>query len=283
MVTTNSIWQAPDGVKLFARSWLSDSPARAAVVLVHGLGEHCARYDHVAAAFNAQGIAVYGFDHRGHGRSPGIRGHIPSFDAVFGDIDHFIDAARTAHPGKPIFLYGHSLGGLLVLNYGLVRKAELSGVICTSPGLGTGEPVAGAKLLAAKVLYTLVPTFTLTNGLDTQNLSHDQAVIQAYTSDPLVTPMISARLGLDLLNTGKWVIDHASEWTLPLLLMQGTADHLVSPQATARFAAAVPQKLITYKEWEGLFHEIHNEFEKEQVIQVMLEWLNQRTGEFTAV
>ena len=273
MVPTESFWQAPDGVKLYTRSWLPETPVHAVVVLVHGLGEHCARYDHVAAAFNAQGIAVYGFDHRGHGRSPGVRGHVPSFNAVYGDIDYFVDQANKNFPGKPVFVYGHSLGGLFVLDYGLKRKPGLTGVICTSPGLSTGEPVAGAKLLAGKALYFLIPTFTMTNGLDVQNLSHDQEVVNAYTSDPLVTSMISARLGLDLLNTGKWVSEHAAEWTLPLLLMNGSADHLVSPLAIHRFAAAVPQNTITYKEWEGMFHEIHNEIGKEQVIHEMLDWL----------
>lgn len=278
MVTTESFWQTPDGVKLYTRTWLLETPARAAVVLVHGLGEHCARYDHVAAAFNAQGIAVYGFDHRGHGRSPGVRGHIPSFDAVFGDIDDIIDEARKAQPGKPVFLYGHSMGGLLALDYVLIRKPDLSGVICTSPGLSTGEPVNGLKLLAGKALYTLVPTITMPNGLDVQNISHDKQVITAYTSDPLNTFLVSARLGLDILNTGAWVIEHARDWSLFLLLMQGTGDHLVSPQATTRFAAGVPQNLITYREWEGLYHELHNEYEKEQVIQAMLNWIDQRMG-----
>ena len=279
MDPTKSFWQTPNGVKLYTRTWLPDAPVRAAVVLVHGLGEHCARYDHVASAFTDQGIAVYGFDHRGHGRSPGVRGHIPSFDAVFGDIDHFVDQANKNHPEKPVFVYGHSLGGLLVLDFSLVRKPALLGVICTSPGLATGNPVSPAKLIAAKILYTLVPKFTLPNGLDTQNLSHDQSVVQAYTSDPLVTPMISARLGLDLINNGKWVSEHAAEWTLPLLLMNGSADHLVSPLAIHRFASAVPQKTIIYKEWEGMYHEIHNENGKERVIHDMLDWLNQHIGE----
>jgi alpha-beta hydrolase superfamily lysophospholipase len=228
---------------------------------------------------NARGIALYGFDHRGHGRSPGVRGHIPSLEAVRGDIDHFIAEAKKAHPEKPVFLYGHSMGGLLVLDYGLVCKPDISGVICTAPALSTGDPVAWARLLAGKALYVLVPSFTMPNGLDVQNLSRDPMVVKAYTSDPLVTPLVSARLGLDLINTGPWVLNHAREWVLPLLLMQGTKDHIVSPEATARFAAAIPQNLITFKEWQGLYHEIHNEFEKEMVIQIMLDWLNQYIGE----
>lgn len=278
MVKTESFRQTPDGVKLYTRTWLPETPVRAAVVLVHGLGEHSARYDHVAAAFNAQGIAVYGFDHRGHGLSPGVRGHIPSFEAVFGDIDDIIDEARKAQPGKPVFLYGHSMGGLLALDYGLVRKPDLTGVICTSPGLSTGEPVNGLKLLAGKAMYILVPTITMPNGLDVQNISHDKQVIAAYTSDPLNTFLVSARLGLDILNTGAWVVEHARDWSLSLLLMQGTGDHLVSPQATSRFAAGVPQNLVTYREWEGLYHELHNEYEKEQVIQAMVNWIDLRIG-----
>ncbi len=273
-----SSWETPDRVRLYTRTWLPEAAVRAAVVLVHGLGEHCSRYDHVAAAFNAEGLAVYSFDHRGHGNSQGKRGHIPSFEAVFGDIGHFIATAREAHPGAPVFLYGHSLGGLLVLDYSLRRKPDLSGVICTSPGLAVGDGVPPAKLFAARTLGVLAPSFTLPNGLDVQNLSNDPAVVQAYIHDPLNTDQVSARLGLDLIKEGPWVIAHAGDWALPLLLMQGAGDHIVSPKATARFAAGVPKQFITYREWEGMFHETHNEVNKAQVIQAMLDWLNHHIG-----
>jgi alpha-beta hydrolase superfamily lysophospholipase len=270
-----STWTSPDGVVFYTRAWQPEVASRAVVLLIHGLGEHCSRYDHVAAAFAAQGIATTSFDLRGHGRTPGPRGHIPSFELVDQDIDHFLTAAAEAFPRLPRFLYGHSMGGELVLYYTITRHPHLAGVVCTSPGLGTSDPMPAAKMLAARVLYRLAPRVSMPNGLDLANLSHDANVIQAYRDDPLNTPLVSARLGLDILRTGPWIVEHAGEFDLPLLLMQGSGDHIVLPEATRRFAAGMPKELITYREWEGLYHELHNEPQKELVIGAMTEWLNQ--------
>jgi len=274
-----STWNTPDGVRLYTRQWLPEAPTRAVVVLVHGLGEHCARYDHVAAFLTGHGIQVSSFDHRGHGRSQGTRGHIPSYDHVNGDLDHFLAEAAQASPGRPVFLYGHSMGGAMVLYYGLTRQPKIAGVICTSPGIGSENPQSQAKILLGKILYRIAPSMTVPNGLDFNNLSHDRAVVQAYQSDPLNTGQVSARLGLDLLNNGPWIVSQAAHWTLPILLMQGGGDHLVSPAATRKFAAGVAKDLITYKEWDGLFHELHNEPEKDQVFQTIQDWIDARIGE----
>ncbi len=278
MTIQESTWKTPDGVSLYTRLWLPDGAVRAAVVLIHGLGEHCARYDHVAQAFNEHGIEVSSFDLRGHGRSEGIRGHIPSFDQVNQDIDHFLTGAAATNPNLPVFLYGHSMGGELVLNYILKRSPHIAGVICTSPGLGTTVPVPAIKVTLGKVLYNIAPRITMPNGLDLENLSHDREVIRAYQADPLCTNQVSARLGLDILNTGPWVVEHADLFSVPILLMQGSADHIVSPPATREFAGGVPKQWITYREWEGLFHELHNEPQKETVIQTMINWIDQRIG-----
>jgi alpha-beta hydrolase superfamily lysophospholipase len=272
-------WKTPDGVRLYTREWIPSGDQLALVVLVHGLGEHCARYDHVTERFASNGIHTLGFDHRGHGRSEGKRGHIPGYDLVLQDIDHFIFEAKRQAGDLPVFLYGHSMGGEMVLYYAIQRRPDIRGVISTSPGLATGVPVPPVKLAAAKTLYLLAPSLTMDNGLDVQNLSHDRAVVDAYRADPLVTEMVSARLGLDLINTGKWVLEHASEFPLPLLLMQGSADHIVSPEATRQFAEKVPHQLLTFRLWENLYHETHNEFEKDQVIQMMVDWMLKRSGE----
>ena len=278
MKLIESNWITPDQVNLYTRRWQPEGTCRASVVLVHGLGEHCARYDHVASALNQQGIEVSSFDHRGHGRSQGIRGHIPSFEHANQDINHFLEDAGQRNPGLPVFLYGHSMGGCMVLYFVLTRHPHIKGVICTSPGLGTTNPLPASKHALAKVLYRLAPKVTIPNGLDVENLSHDQNVVLAYKADPLNTSQVSARLGLDILNTGAWNVEHASEFDLPLLLMQGCGDYLVSPPATRKFSEGVSKHLITYREWKGLFHELHNEFEKEQVIQVILDWINQQIG-----
>jgi alpha-beta hydrolase superfamily lysophospholipase len=273
MSTSTFTWQNAKGTKLFAQNWRPEGTPRGVVSLVHGLGEHIGRYQHVAEALNAAGFGMVGFDLPGHGRSEGTRGHA-AYDEIVNDIDCLLAETASRYPNLPHFLYGHSLGGALVLYYTLNRRPDLKGVIATSPGLAVGDKVPPVKLLLAKVMARLAPSFTMDNGLDVNNLSHDAAVIQAYKDDPLVHPKISARLGLDLLTRGQGMLAQASQFPLPLLLVQGSADHLISPQATAAFAKAAPQDKITFKVWEDLYHETHNELEKQQVLQYMVNWLN---------
>jgi alpha-beta hydrolase superfamily lysophospholipase len=266
-------WQNAKAITITAEDWSPQAEPRAVVVLVHGLGEHIGRYRHVAEALNAAGIAMLGFDLPGHGRSGGARGHA-SFDAILDDIDHLLQEAARRYPGKPRFLYGHSMGGALVLYYTLKRRPDLQGVIASAPGLASGVPLPSSKLFMAKVMSKLAPTYTMDNGLDLTYLSTDPAVIKAYKADPLVHPKISARLGNDLLSTGEWVLAHAAEFPLPLLVFQGAGDRIVSVAFNTRFARAVPKEKVTYKLWEGLYHEAHNDPEQLQVIQSIIDWIN---------
>lgn len=276
MSSTPFSWQNAKGIKIYAQEWRPSGEPRGVVALVHGLGEHSGRYQHVAEALNAAGYGMIGFDLPGHGQTEGVRGHA-AYDEILDDIDCLLAEAGERYPGKRCFLYGHSLGGALVLYYTLKRKPNLNGVIASAPGLEVGAPVAAPKLLLAKVMAKLAPTFTMENGLDVNNLSHDPALVQAYKDDPLVHPRISARLGVDLLTRGSWIMSHAAEFPVPLLLIQGSGDRLVSPQANAAFARLVPADKITYKLWEGFYHESHNEPEKAQVLQVMIGWLDGRS------
>lgn len=163
-----------------------------------------------------------------------------------------------------------------MLYHVLNSQPVLHGAVVTSPGLATGEPVPPAKVLLAKVMARLMPSFSMDNGLDLNNLSRDPAVIQAYQQDPLVHSKISARLGLDILTRGDWILSRAREFPVPLLLMQGGADHIVSAAAVSQLASLVPSGLLTYKVWEGFYHETHNEPEQEQVIQTIGDWLGQQ-------
>ncbi len=192
---------------------------------------------------------------------------------MLAEIDCLLENAGERFPGAPLFLYGHSMGGGLVLYYTLKRQTSLHGVIATSPMLGTAN-VPAWKITLAKVLSSLMPAFTLANGLDLSNLSRDPAVIEAYVNDPLVHDRVSALLGRDLLTTGAWIAARAGEYPLPLLLMQGSKDHIVSLAATEAFARQVPPEKITFKVWEGLCHECHNEPEQDQVIQTMVDWID---------
>ncbi len=271
----------PDGQELYYQGWMPDAAPNAVVCLVHGLGEHAGRYAHVAQALNEAGYGVLAFDQRGHGKTPGKQGVTPPFDRQLDDIKLLLDEAAKRFPGKPRFLYGHSMGGNLVLNYALRRKPEtaaVAGVIATSPGLRTAFKPPAAKVTAGKILYRLAPNMVMPNGLELAALSRDPNVVQAYTADPLVHDKMSARLGLDILQQGEWALAHAAEFPpIPLLLVHGACDRLTSAPATEEFASklrAAGKKNFTLKIWPDCYHETHNEPEKAQVIQYMIDWLN---------
>ena len=264
-------WRSADDLPLVGRCWEPDTEPRAVVCLVHGLGEHCGRYAHVVAALNEAGYAVLACDQRGHGRSGGKRGFIPSYDALMDDIGLLLAQAAERFPGKPCFLYGHSLGGNEVINYALRRKPALAGVVATSPGLRTAFKPPAAQLAVGRLMNKLWPAFTMPNGLELAAISRDPAVVAAYQADPLVHDRLSARLGIELLRSGEWAIAYAAEFPVPLLLMHGTADRLTSHEASQEFASQAPN--CTLKLWERLYHETHNEPEKDKVIGFMIEWL----------
>jgi len=264
-----------DGLALYARSWGDPQASRAVVVLVHGLGEHCSRYEHVAQALVSESLYVLGFDQRGHGRSPGKRGLIPSYDQPLDDITVALERAQTDAPSLPVFLYGHSLGGLEVLHYGLVRKPELQGVIATSPALIISTSTLNR--LMAGLMKHLAPNMIVANGLDVSALSQDPLVGQAYLQDPLVHDKVSVRLGSYMMDVGRYILDHAAEWSLPLYLAHGTADRICQFKGSAQFAARAGE-MVTFHPWEGLFHETHNELNKDEVIRAMLGWINAQLG-----
>ena len=273
MATFSYSFSIQNSTTLKAQGWSPDVKLRGVVVLVHGLGEHFGRYRHVVQAFNQAGLAVLAFDLPGHGQSDGKRGCTPIYEELMNCIAYQLAEASRRFPGVPCFLYGHSLGGGLVLNYAIRRKPQIAGVISTSPALRTTTPVPGPKQILARVMSRLQPDFVMNNGLDTAGLSRDPKIAKAYKSDPLVHPLVSARLGWDLIQSGAWALQHAIDFpNLPLLIMHGTADPICDFTASAEFAKAVKGD-VTHKAWEGFFHETHNEPEKGQVIQYMVEWI----------
>jgi len=272
-------WQTHDNLKIFAQAWEPTMPhPKAVVCLVHGLGEHTSRYAHVAEAFGREGYILFGADLRGHGRSGGMRGHLSSIEDFMKDIDVSLEQVRLRYPGLPIILYGHSLGGIQVLNYGLTRKPNIKGVIATSPGLHTALEKQYLKVFMAKVLGSLMPTTSLDSGLVSQSISHDQKVVQAYINDPLVHDKITFGFGKIMTGVTRWVLAHAREFHLPLLLMHGKADKIAFPSSSSEFAAALNEK-CTLVLWDDAYHEIHNEAEKEEVFRTMTVWMDARIRE----
>ncbi len=275
MITEEFNWKTTDGLTLQACNWQPEADLRGVVCLVHGLGEHLGRYRQVAAYFTNAGIGVLSFDLRGHGKSQGKQGYIPSYDILLDDVQRLLTEAGTRYPAKPIFLYGHSLGGNLVINYALRRKPSLIGVISTSPFLHPGFNPPASKLALGKIMYSVWPGFTMPNGLELQALSKDPRVVDAYINDRLVHNHLSARLGLDMLKSGEWAMNHAAELSVPLLLMHGDADRLTSASASREFARGAGEK-CTLKIWDGGYHELHNEPEQREVLGYMLNWMEAR-------
>jgi alpha-beta hydrolase superfamily lysophospholipase len=272
-------WNAKDGLEIFAQAWEPTViQSKAVVCHVHGLGEHSSRYAHVAEALGKEGFIFLTYDLRGHGRSDGTRGHINSIEEFMQDIDLLLEQAKTRYPGLPVFLYGHSLGGIQVLHYGLTRKPEVKGVIATGAGLKTALEQQTMKLLAVKVLGVLTPNTSIVSGLDVNALSRDQSVVQAYIQDTLVHDKATLGFGKNMLGVVHWTLKNAGKFSLPLLLLHGKEDAIAFPSSSMEFAASLKEK-CTLVLWEGAYHELHNEPEKDEVFKTMTLWMDARLHE----
>ena len=272
-------WKSHDDLDIFAQVWEPTVVMpRAVVCLVHGLGEHSSRYAHVAEALGKEGYILFSFDHRGHGRSGGARGHISSIDDFLNDIDFLLEKARTRYPNMPILLYGHSLGGILVLNYTLNRKPDIKGVIATSSGLRTALEEQPVKIMMAKILGSLIPTTAIASGLDPKAISRDETVVQTYLKDPLVHDKVTLGFGKVMLGVTKWTLENAKDFPLPLLLMHGKNDAIAYPSGSIEFAAALKDR-ATLVLWDGGYHELHNEPEKADAFKTILMWMDARLRE----
>jgi alpha-beta hydrolase superfamily lysophospholipase len=245
---------------------------KAVILIVHGFGEHSDRYRDWAGKFNEKGVSVRAFDLPGHGRSAGRRGVMPPFEVLFDTIDIILKDIASGIPGIPQFIYGHSLGGGIVLDYLIRRKPSLTGAIATSPWINLAfEPPAAKKLLAS-VASRIMPGMTQSSGLKTEYLSRDPAVVEAYRTDPLVHGIISAGTFGSITSAGKEILARASELTLPLLLAHGRSDLITSAAATMEVAAAAPG--ATLKLWDGGYHELHNDLLREEHFEFITEWID---------
>ena len=253
------------------------SPARATVLLVHGLGEHMGRYAALARDLNTWGYAVRAYDQYGHGASDGPRGGLPSATRLLDDLAQVVDQTRAGMAaGQPLLLLGHSMGGLVAARFVALQRRPLEGLVLSSPALDPGlNPVQ--KLLVA-VLPALLPNLRVGNGLDARLISHDPAVVAAYQSDPLVHDRIAARLARFIADDSAAVRAAAPDWVLPTLLLYAGADRLVNPAGSRAFAAAAPPAVLSSQCFEPLYHEIFNEAEpgRSQVLAALRAWLDAR-------
>lgn len=268
--------ETSDHLQLRGSRWEPNSKCSAALCLVHGLGEHTGRYQHVAKSCCETGTALVGIDLRGHGKSAGKLGHAPSFKQLLEDISCMLDATKKAYPSVPLFLYGHSLGGNLVLNYVLKKNPTLAGAIATAPLFRPTFAPPKWKTASLPLLQRILPDLTLPNGISSADLSRDPAVGKAYDADPLVHDKISTRLGYDMLQAGQWNLAHADELHTPLLLMHGDNDRITCPKASHLFAKTTTD-YCHFKAWNGLYHEIHNEPQQVEVLTYMTDWILKQT------
>jgi alpha-beta hydrolase superfamily lysophospholipase len=269
---------AQDGTHLVVVDWpLSKGPVRGVVLIVHGLGEHAWRYDHVAERLNSWGFAVRAYDQFGHGESMGQRGALPSEDRLLSDLAEVVDESRfRMSASTPLILLGHSMGGLVAGRFVAQARRPVQALVLSSPALDPGLNPFQKLLLA--VLPRIAPDLRVGNGLDARFISHDPAVVAAYKADPLVHDRISARLALFIAQNGPATVAAAPAWTVPTLLMYAGDDRLVQPQGSRRFAQAAPPDVVTARCFDGLYHEIFNELapQREQVFAELQRWLDAR-------
>ena len=274
MDTTEWKWNTKDGLEMYAKAWVPAEKVKGVVCLVHGVGEHIGRYQADGEALSGAGYILAGFDQRGFGRSDGQRGHTPNLEAYFDDIDLFLAEVTRRYPDQPRFLYGHSMGAILVLAYTSVRQPPLAGVIATAPGLKSSVEEQKLKAFLAKVLWKILPTISMKSDIDVQTLSRDPAVANLYMNDPFVHTTITTAWGKAMLDAIHLAFENASHFPLPLLLMHGTKDAIAYPTSSLEFAKLAPKDKVTLKMWEGFKHELHTDPEKAEVFKVMIDWLD---------
>jgi alpha-beta hydrolase superfamily lysophospholipase len=267
-------YEGAGGARLYCRSWPIPD-ARATLVALHGLGDHSGLYPMIGETLAAQGIAVLTPDLRGNGRSPGLRGYIDTWSELREDLGGLVERTRAEAPGRPLFLLGMSLGGLVVLDYALQRPAGLRGVIAMSPPLGTlGVP---APLMAlGRVLSRVWPRFSLETGMDLSGLARDPAVVERVLADPLFHRRGTARLSTEVTRTIARIQAEADRFAVPLLVQHGGADRMVPSDGSRRFVARVRHPDRRLIEYPGAYHALLADLDGERVLADLAGWMRER-------
>ncbi len=284
MKKINFNWYNTDGKKIHAQVWQPEMKLdlNGVICLVHGLGEHIGRYEHFARFFVENGYVVLACDLLGHGQSEGRKGHISSFNLFYEQIDRLLEEASRRFPGEPKFIYGHSMGGNIVLNYALARSPRVLGIILSAPWLRPAMEIPSSKLILAKIGNILFPWYQEENGIDVSKLSRDKKVGEVYQQDPLVHSKISARLFMTGTEQAEYAMENSAQLRVPILLMHGTEDGLTSYHASEEFAKAAAGK-VEFKSWPGFYHELHNEPEQKEVMEYVLNWIGGKLNSSTNI
>jgi acylglycerol lipase len=268
------VFRGVRGAGLYYQGWLPEGEIRAVLLIVHGLAEHSGRYMNVVKRFVPLGYAVYGLDHIGHGRSEGRRLYVERFSDYTEPLKTYFDMVRCWQPDKPVFLVGHSMGGLIGALHLFAHQEGLAGAVLSGPAIKASGNIPAAIILIGRVLSVLLPKAGLIPPVDAAGVCRDPAVVKAYLTDPLVyRGKMTARLGAEILDAMERVRAEANRITLPLLILQGGADRLVDPsgaQLLCDKVASSDKKVIVY---EGFFHEVFNEPQHDRVLSDFERWL----------
>lgn len=265
-----------DGIELFEQSWLPEGAIRGVVAIVHGIGEHSGRYGYLVERLTDRGFAVAALDNRGHGRSAGIRGHIDSWADYREDVRMFLRYVHATFPGSPVFLYGHSLGALIVTDYVLSYPDGIDGLIVSGHPMRPTGAVKPFLIFVARLLSRFAPKTSLSLGLSYDTLSRDPDVLKAYRDDPLVHSRVTARWGTEALAAVDRVRARASEIRMPILILHGEADRINSVEGSRELLEKVSSTDKQLEVYSGGYHEPHNDLDQERVASDVIEWILER-------
>jgi len=256
--------------------WTPDATPRGVVILSHGFGEHARRYDHVAQRFGRDGLLTYALDHRGHGRSGGKRVLVKDISEFTGDFDTLVGIATHEHPGVPRIVLGHSMGGGIVFAYGIEHPDNYDLMVLSGPAVAAQTAVSPLLAWLAKTIGAIAPGLPLQQ-LDAGAVSRDPAVVDAYNTDPLVYHgKVPGGIARALLLVGETMPQRAASLAAPLLVVHGSDDHLIPVEGSHQLVAAVGSSDVELKVYPGLYHEVFNEPEQDQVLDDVVSWINAR-------
>lgn len=262
-----------DDFSIFEQTWLCEN-AKGVVIITHGIAEHSGRYEHVAQSLVEGGYTVVAFDLRGHGKSSGKRNYINSFQDHLNDLATVIIRTKASYSDLPIFLFGHSMGGGIVALFAIERHPDVKGLLLSGPSVKVSDDISPLLQKISGILSILVPKLPAIK-LDSSDISKDPEVVKAYDNDPLnYRGGILARTGSEILKSTKTITAQSSNISLPILIMHGTADKLADVSGSKMLYKNISSKDKTLKLYDGLYHEILNEPEQDQVKTDMLEWLD---------
>lgn len=264
-----------DNTQLFSRCWNPREAPRAVFIIVHGFSDHGGRYMNLVKDLVPRGFSVYSYDQRGHGRSPGKRGYIDSFADFRNDLLTFTHQLAGQHPSIPRFLFGQSLGGLIVLDFALHHPKEIDAVIASSPHL-SDPPISPVLASLSRILSGIWPTFSINAGINFSGLSRNPEVVQAFLDDPLVHGKGTPRLAVEISKAVDSTNANAANLKLPLLITHGTADRITDPEASRRFFEEASSTNKTFIPYEGGYHEGHNDIHRERVVIDIAHWLEEQ-------